>query len=93
MVAVVSAGVLGDQGDVARGVRCRCVVVGWSVLTMKKQTLVKEVDRKLVLASLEIALSSVRQMEAQLKFQHWFLVLAFAWAASALGAFVWIMTK
>ena len=59
----------------------------------QKQSLVKEVDRKLVLASLEIALASVRQMEAQLKFQHWFLVLAFAWAASALGAFVWIMTK
>jgi len=60
---------------------------------MKKQSLVREVDRKLVLASLEIALSSVRQMEAQLSMQRWLIVLAFAWAASALGAFVWIMTK
>jgi len=60
---------------------------------MKKQSLVNVVDRRLVLASLEIALSSVRQMEAQLSMQRWLIVLAFAWAASALGAFVWIMTK
>ena len=35
------ARVLGDQGDVARGVRCRCGVVGWSVLTMKNKTRAK----------------------------------------------------
>ena len=60
---------------------------------MKKQSLVREVDRKLVLASLEIALAGVRQMEASLSMWRILLVFAFAWAAAVLGAFVWLMLK
>ena len=54
MVAVIPARVLGGQGHVAGGVRCRGGVVGWSVLTMKNESKKRRATLNLVISGVSL---------------------------------------